>query len=80
MHAVAATKQRRLERLVRLHEIVSAGKVLQPPRTSLLPEPGHLIVVSEGACQGDSATGAGAKIHKGDDERPAHYALAGVRE
>ena len=80
MHAVAATKQRRLERLVRLHEIVSAAQIGQPPRTSLLTEPGHLIVASEGACQGDKARGAGAKIHKGDDERPAHYALAGVRE
>ena len=80
MHAVAATKQRRLERLVRLHEIVSAEQVGQPPQPPLPPEPSHLTVVSEVARQGDKARGAGAKIHKGDDERPAHYALAGVRE
>ena len=80
MHAVAATKQRRLERLVRLHEIVSAGQVGQPPQTPLPPEPGHLIVVAEVARQGDKAKGAGPTIRKRDDERPAHHALAGVSE
>ena len=37
-----AAKRRRLERLVRLHEAVSAAQVGQMPRTPLLPEPGHL--------------------------------------
>ena len=78
MHAVAATKQRRLERLVRLHEIVSAAQINQPPRTSLLPEPGDLIVVSEVARQGEKARGAGTTAHKEDGKRSEHHSLTGV--